>query len=105
MNSNEGGIAMSKWIIDIIRFVTIAVASIAVCSLQDAWNATLVYADSYLISLWLVLAFAILTFILTFLPDDYSDEKVVYTHDNAYQKAFMDKVEKFEIEGEIKDEN
>lgn len=89
---------MSMWIIDIIRFVTIAVASIAVCSLQDAWNATLVYADSYLISLWLVLAFAILTFILTFLPDDHSDEKVVYTHDNAYQRAFMDKVENFNLE-------
>ena len=73
-------------------------------NLRDAWNADLVTGDAYRISLILIMGISVITFILTFFPEDEEvDEKNEWTIKG--QKAFMDKVENFEVKGEAEDED
>lgn len=66
-------------------------------NLRDAWNADLVTGSAYRIALILIMGISVITFILTFFPEDEEvDEKNEWTIKG--QKAFMDKVENFNLE-------
>ena len=88
----------------IIRGILIIIMVMTMFNLRDAWNADLVTGDAYRISLILIMGISVITFILTFFPEDEEvDEKNEWTIKG--QKAFMDKVENFEVKGETEDED
>lgn len=80
-----------------VRGMLIAIEVMTMFNLRDAWNADLVTGDAYRISLILIMGISVITFILTFFPEDEEvDEKNEWTIKG--QKAFMDKVENFNLE-------
>lgn len=88
----------------IIRGILIIIMVMTMFNLRDAWNADLVTGDAYRISLILIMGISVITFILTFFPEDEEvDEKNEWTIKG--QKAFMDKVDNFEVKGETEDED
>lgn len=88
----------------IIRGILIIIMVMTMFNLRDAWNADLVTGDAYRISLILIMGISVITFILTFFPENEEvDEKNEWTIKG--QKAFMDKVENFEVKGETEDED
>lgn len=85
---------MLMWV---VRGMLVVIEVMTAYNLSDAWNADLVTGDAYRISLILIMGISVITFILTFFPEDEEvDEKNEWTIKG--QKAFMDKVENFNLE-------
>ena len=85
---------MLMWV---VRGMLIAIEVMTAYNLSDAWNADLVTGNAYRIALILIMGISVITFILTFFPEDEEvDEKNEWTIKG--QKAFMDKVENFNLE-------
>lgn len=92
---------MLMWV---VRGMLVVIEVMTAYNLSDAWNADLVTGDAYRISLILIMGISVITFILTLFPEDEEvDEKNEWTIKG--QKAFMDKVENFEVKGETEDED
>lgn len=93
---------MLMWV---VRFILVAIEVMTLCNLSTAWNAYLVSGDAYRISLILIAALALFTFVLTLLTDEEEKEstdvvvkKVRLTDEQA--KQFMKLVESFKFDDE-----
>ena len=94
---------MLMWV---VRGMLIAIEVMTAYNLSDAWNADLVTGNAYRISLIVIAALAVFTFILSFMTEDEEEtvevKQIRLTGEQA--KEFMKMIESFGFE-ESKDEN
>ena len=91
----------------VVRGMLIAIEVMTAYNLSDAWNADLVTGNAYRISLIVIAALAVFTFILSFMTEDEEEtvevKQIRLTGEQA--KEFMKMIESFKFEEDERNEN
>ena len=95
----------------VVRGMLIAIEIMTAYNLSDAWNADLVTGNAYRISLIVIAALAVFTFILSFMTEDEEEtveetvevKQIRLTKEQAQE--FMKMIESFKFEEDERNEN
>lgn len=95
---------MLMWI---VRGMLVVIEVMTAYNLSDAWNADLVTGNAYRISLILIAALAVFTFILSFMTEDEEEtvevKQIRLTKEQSQE--FMKMIESFKFEEDERNEN
>ena len=90
----------------VVRGMLIAIEVMTAYNLSDAWNADLVTGNAYRISLIVIAALAVFTFILSFMTEDEEEtvevKQIRLTKEQAQE--FMKMIESFKFEEDERNE-